>query len=53
MERALLKFIWKVKKPRIMKTIFNNKRIVLVIFTTGMSRDQVPGTPELHFKSLS
>jgi hypothetical protein len=26
MERAMLKFIWKGKKPRIVKTIFNNKR---------------------------
>jgi hypothetical protein len=26
MERAILKFIWKGKKPRTPKTIFNNKR---------------------------
>jgi hypothetical protein len=28
MERAILKFIWKGKKPRIVKTIVNNKRTV-------------------------
>jgi hypothetical protein len=26
MKRAILKFIWKGKKPSIVKTIFNNKR---------------------------
>jgi hypothetical protein len=26
MERAIIKFIWKAKKPRIMKTILNNIR---------------------------
>jgi hypothetical protein len=25
MERAILKFIWKIKNPRIVKTVFNNK----------------------------
>jgi hypothetical protein len=26
LESAIFKFIWKYKKPRILKTIFNNKR---------------------------
>jgi hypothetical protein len=28
MKRAILKFMWKGKKPRIAKTMFNNKRTV-------------------------
>ena len=31
MERAFLKFIWKGKKPRIVKTIPNNKRMAVGI----------------------
>jgi hypothetical protein len=31
MERAILKFIWKVKNPRIVKTIHNNKRTTVGI----------------------
>jgi hypothetical protein len=32
MERAFLKFIWKNKKPRVVKTILNNKRTSRRIF---------------------
>jgi hypothetical protein len=33
MKRAILNFIWKNKKPRTGKTIFNNKRTRRIIIT--------------------
>jgi hypothetical protein len=43
MERAILKFIWKGKKTRIVKTILNNKRTargITIILTSSFTTEQ-------------
>jgi hypothetical protein len=43
-ERAILTFIWKNKKPRIAKTIFNNER--------SSERITIPGLKKLYYKAI-
>jgi hypothetical protein len=43
MEGAILNFIWKNKKPRVVKTILNNKRISLGITNPDL---------KLHYRTI-